>query len=40
MQKNVEKFGISDKHGRTPTSVDPYQMDKALTSRQYARTVM
>ena len=30
MQKNVEKFGISDKRGRTPTSLDPYQMDKRL----------
>jgi len=30
MQKNVEKFGISDKRGRTPTSADPYQMDNVL----------
>ena len=30
MQKNVEKFGISDKHGRTPTSLNPYDMDKDL----------
>ena len=30
MQRNVEKFGISDKRGRTPKNIDPYVMEDAL----------
>ncbi len=30
MQKNVGKFGFSDKRGRTPTSVDPYLQEHSL----------
>ena len=30
MQKNVEKFGISDKRGRPSTSLDPFVSDKGL----------
>lgn len=30
MQKNSEKFGISDKRGRAPTSRDPFYHDKGM----------
>lgn len=30
MQRNVEKFGISDKRGRTPKNLDPYQIEDVL----------
>lgn len=30
MQKNVEKFGISDKRGRIRTSVDPFVSDEGI----------
>ncbi|MCK4501896.1 MAG: hypothetical protein KAU22_02610 [Desulfuromonadales bacterium] len=30
MQKNVEKFGISDKRGRISTSLDPFVSDKGM----------
>jgi NMD protein affecting ribosome stability and mRNA decay len=30
MQRNVQKFGISDKRGRTRTSADPYLPDAGL----------
>ena len=30
MQKNVEKFGISDKRGRVRTSLDPFVSDQGL----------
>ena len=38
MQKNVEKFGISDKRGRVRTSVDPFVSDEGFREPALCKT--
>jgi len=38
MQRNVDKFGFSDKRGRTRTSIDPYMPDAGLKEPALCQT--